>query len=207
MELIRDLAQAIEAIGEGREEARELAASIGQLAAEIASWSNRMNLTGPRTAEAIAKELLAPPLAWSRLLPHTPASITDIGSGAGIPGFSLALRFPSAETTLVEARERRHHFQRHAIRSLGLKARALWGRAEELEPRLSDLGTAQALAPLPEAVFHVKRWTRVGGLIAIPQSEYSAELDDSDLEWKGCPEYREPFSDRVRFLWLSERIR
>ncbi len=229
MELVEELAQALRDAGDSSDRARELARQIGRFAEVVAPWAARMNLTGPRNPETIAKELLLPPVLWSRLLPVSPQTIVDIGSGAGIPGIPLAMRFPEARTLLVESRERRHHFQRHAVRELGFpRVEPVLGRAETLEAVAGDLAVAQALAPLREAVFHVKRWTRVGGIIAIPQRQAAGPIENANaearpvetrdgarpptdlgaaLKWLGCPEYPDPFGGRPGFLWISKRIR
>lgn len=47
----------------------------------------------------------------------------DLGSGGGVPGLALALRFPEVHWTLVEAGRRRATFLRDAVRRLQLGAR------------------------------------------------------------------------------------
>lgn len=207
MELGARLAADLLEFGEPRDQAERAGDVLAKYSGILAQWSDRINLTGLRDPVEIAERLLVPPLVWARLIPTTPHTIADIGSGAGLPGIPLSQAFPKAQIWLVEARERRHHFQRHVLRTLELdRVEALRGRAEELPTKLCDLAVAQALAPLSEAVFHVKRWTRVGGLIAIPQSSRCGSIDDSNLRWIGCPEYLEPYSHRRRFLWMSTRI-
>ena len=52
-----------------------------------------------------------------------PARAADLGSGAGLPGLPLALRFPKTQWTLVEASVRRAAFLREVVREVGLEAR------------------------------------------------------------------------------------
>lgn len=190
----------------GCESSGPLTEAVVGYVGQVSAWSRQMNLTGLRQPLEIARRLVLPAMAWSRLLPRTPETIADLGSGAGFPGVPLALCFPEARVYLVDARERRHHFQRHIVRRLKLSnVVPLHGRAEVLDPIECDVGVAQAFAPLEEAVFHVKRWTRVGGIIAIPQNTEEPASDDSDLEWLGCPGYPDPFEGRPSFLWMSRR--
>jgi 16S rRNA (guanine527-N7)-methyltransferase len=52
-----------------------------------------------------------------------PARAADLGSGAGLPGVPLALRFSATEWTLVEASVRRAAFLREAVHGLDLADR------------------------------------------------------------------------------------
>ena len=130
-----------------------LVVRIADYACLVASWAPRINLTGARDSLDIVRRFVIPPMIWAELLPTRPASFVDIGSGAGFPGIPLALRFPESDVVSVEARERRHFFQRQVVRELGLgRVHPILGRAEALEVRECEVGVAQALAPLPQAV-------------------------------------------------------
>ena len=62
---------------------------LARYAGLVLGWGERINLTGARTAEALADEHLADALA---LLPHLPRGafrLVDVGSGAGLPGVVL----------------------------------------------------------------------------------------------------------------------
>ncbi len=177
---------------------------LERLARLLERWSERINLTGHRGARAIAERLLLEAAALSQALP--PASrIVDIGSGAGIPGLPLAICRPEAEIWLVEARERRHHFQRAAIRELGLpNAHPLRGRAEDLEPVLADGVVSQAFARPSEALAPMRRWLGPNGWIALattpdPASEPWSHPDLTPGEWLA---YAAPTGPR-RAVWVA----
>lgn len=63
-----------------------------------------------------------------------PASFLDLGSGGGLPGLVLALKWPDAHGLLVDAQAKRVRFLDEAIEVLDLVDRiaAVHGRAEEL---------------------------------------------------------------------------
>ena len=128
----------------------------------------RLNLTGLRGAEAILAGLVVDSVLLGRALPGF-MSLVDIGSGGGLPGIPLALLFPERRFLLIEPRERRHHFLRHAIRVLRAdNIRTLRARADEQTPELHDIAVAQAVGPPDRVIPMLLRWVRPGGWIAIP---------------------------------------
>jgi 16S rRNA (guanine527-N7)-methyltransferase len=77
----------------------------------------------------------------------------DLGSGGGVPGLVLAMRWPDARGALLDAHRKRCAFLRDALTSLGLEGRVgvECGRAEVLarSPRLReqfDIVVARAFA-------------------------------------------------------------
>ena len=90
------------------------------LAELLESWGQRINLTGHQSQAEIVSRLV---LEAVGLLTAAPAfeSLVDLGSGAGFPGLPVAILLPSVQVTLVDSRKRRHHFQKAAIRELGLE--------------------------------------------------------------------------------------
>jgi 16S rRNA (guanine527-N7)-methyltransferase len=139
----------------------------------LARWAARLNLTAHRTPAAIAQRLILEALALGEAIsPTPPRSIADLGSGAGFPGLPLAARWPDTAVTLVEARERRHHFQRTAVRELGLpNATARLGRAEVLHATPHAIVVAQAAAAPEIVISWMIPWADASSLLVIPQVE------------------------------------
>ena len=77
-----------------------------------------MNLVGSTEQVALERHF-ADSLAAAEQLPRA-ARVVDLGSGAGFPGVPIALARPDVRMTLVEVREKRLAFLRHAIRELRL---------------------------------------------------------------------------------------
>jgi 16S rRNA (guanine527-N7)-methyltransferase len=144
---------------------------------------------------AIAKEL--PPVD----------SIVDLGSGAGFPGLPIAILRPHAQVLLVEARERRHHFQRAAIRGLRREnIRALRGRIEELEPEPAELAIAQAVVPPPRMLPAMLPWVSSGGYAVIPGSETPPDPGThGEIAEFEVRRYRAPAGGLARTLWIGRR--
>jgi 16S rRNA (guanine527-N7)-methyltransferase len=133
----------------------------------LSEWSTRINLTGHRSPAAIVEGILGRALGLSTILAPEGA-IVDLGSGAGFPGLPLAILRPGLSVTLIESRARRHHFQLHATRRLGLtNAFPALGRAEELEARRHDVAVAQAVGPPEEVIQLALPWVRPGGQVVL----------------------------------------
>ena len=172
-----------------------------RLALLLERWSQRINLTGHRGAVEIAERLLLEAAALSQVLPPA-ASIADLGSGAGIPGLPLAICRPHCEVRLIEARERRHHFQRAAIRELELgNAVALLGRAEALSIQPSDGVIAQAMAAPDRAIEWMRPWVATGGWLAIP-SVPGIAISHPDLQSGQALRYAAPRGPE-RAVWVA----
>jgi 16S rRNA (guanine527-N7)-methyltransferase len=118
---------------------------------------------------AVTAELLAPG-----------ATVTDVGSGAGLPGIPLALARPDLRIELLEPLQRRVAFLREAVSALGLdQIQVVRGRAEDVRGADGvDVVTARAVAPLSRLAGWCLPLLRPGGsLIALKGSRASAELD------------------------------
>ena len=186
--------------------ATELAEPLSRLALLLEAWAARMSLTGHRNAAGIAQRLILDALALARQLPDA-ASLADLGSGAGFPGLPIAVAWPDRQVTLVESRERRHHFQRAAVRALGLaNAHPLRGRAEQLPPRPCQVAVAQAMAEPGRTARWLAEWVEPGGWIAIPGAEVAPELPPlAGFEAAEVRSYQVPLEGPRRTLWLARR--
>ena len=173
----------------------------------LSAWAPRMNLTGHEGPQQILLRLVLDALAMERHLPEAD-SIADLGSGAGFPGLPLAILRPRTQVLLVESRERRHHFQRAAIRSLGLaNVQPLRGRIEALEPEEAQGVVAQALARPRTAVELALPWCAIGGWVAIPGAEEPPDPGDvPGIHPSSNLSYSLPISGMRRTLWLGRRL-
>jgi 16S rRNA G527 N7-methylase RsmG len=103
---------------------------------------------------------------------------------------------------LVESRERRHHFQRAAIRELGLdNATALLGRAEEIDVQPSGGVIAQAIARPRQALAWMRRWVTPGGWVALPTVPGAAPTHP-DLQPGRALRYAAPRGPE-RAVWIT----
>jgi 16S rRNA (guanine527-N7)-methyltransferase len=184
-----------------------LSLALGNLAELLVRWSARINLTALGDANAVVHRLILEALALDRQLPEVP-SMVDLGSGAGFPALPIALLHPERAVTLVESRERRHHFQRAAVRELGIGNAVLkLGRAEVLPPEPHPLVTAQAMAEPGQAVRWMLPWAEEGGTLALPLS--ASQPAPEPIEGVGdasVTRYEVPLGGPRRAVWLGRKL-
>jgi len=90
-------------------------------------WNKTLNLTRIDSIERNYGESLF----LGRHLPPGPLSICDIGSGAGFPGFPVAILRPDCQVTLIESHQRKAVFLKEVSRSVP-NIRVLAKRAEDV---------------------------------------------------------------------------
>lgn len=105
---------------------------------ELLKWNQKINLTAIRTEKGIVLKHFLDSLSIFPYLPK-PSSVLDIGSGAGFPGISLKIIQPTLEVTLIDSVRKKIDFQKHIIRTLGLKG------IEAVHGRVQDKGILQSL--------------------------------------------------------------
>lgn len=189
-------------------EGEGLAGELERLAELLDAWAQRISLTGHRGVEAIVRRLVLDALALERQLPEA-ERLADLGAGAGFPGLPIALVRRGCRVLLVESRERRHHFQRAAVRALGLANVApLRGRAEDLEPEPCDVAVAQAMGAPDQVARWLLPWVAPGGVLAIPGGASPPPVGAiAGLEPPRVVSYRVPLGGPARTLWTARRAR
>lgn len=165
------------------------AAQIDQFwtyARELQDWNTRLNLTAITTTEGIVVRHFLDSLRCAQSWGSAPASLVDIGTGAGFPGLPLKLLRPELRLTLVESIEKKAAFLRHMVGLLGLdEVAVLTARAEALgrDPQHReqyDLAVGRAVADLRVLAEYCLPLCRVGGRFLAPKgAEIAAELDEA----------------------------
>ncbi|MEZ4332181.1 MAG: 16S rRNA (guanine(527)-N(7))-methyltransferase RsmG [Myxococcota bacterium] len=181
---------------------------LASLVGLLAQWAPRMNLTGHRDPLEMTSRLVLDAAGLVSALPELgrAANLADLGSGAGFPGLPIAILRPHLIVHLIEARQKRHHFQREVRRQLNLtNARPIHGRSEALVPIRCEMAVAQAMAEPARALEHLAAWTQPGGLMILPAtagSDPPALPVGHRLEQRAYPV---PFAAVHRLLWVVHR--
>jgi 16S rRNA (guanine527-N7)-methyltransferase len=161
----------------------EQLAQFATYAADLRRWNSQINLTAISEPAEIYRRHFLDSLSLARFWGDSPASLVDIGSGAGFPGLPLAILRPSLRLTLVESVGKKAEFLRYMAGALGLGAvRVLTARAEDLgrdrgEREAHGLVTARAVAELRVLVEYGLPLLKIGGRMLAPKG--SAAYDEA----------------------------
>jgi 16S rRNA (guanine527-N7)-methyltransferase len=179
---------------------------LAQLAVLLAEWAPKMNLTGHRGPDAIARKLILDAIALFNVLPDFD-SLADLGSGAGFPGLPIAILYPDRRLVSVEARAKRVSFQRTVVRKLGLKnVEVIQSRIENVEPIVCQAVVAQAVVPPDQIASLLLPWCSSDGWIAAPGTPESLAVMPSETAGAEPGEirrYQVPLAGADRRVWLT----
>ncbi len=147
---------------------------------ELLKWNRKINLTAIRTEKGIIIKHFLDSLSASPYLLNT-FSLLDIGSGAGFPGIALKIVYPSLKVTLIDSVRKKVDFQKHIIRTLGLKGiEAIHGRVQDKEILQSmegrfDTVISRAFSDLQTLFVLSLPFLKKGGILLAMKGEVSGE--------------------------------
>lgn len=144
-------------------------------------WNRSLNLTAIRSAETIVERHYCESLFFGAYLPDAPdrTSIMDFGSGAGFPGFPMAVLRPEWQLTLLESHQRKSVFLREStrsVRNIGVANK----RAEAIETSF-DWIVSRAVA-VQDVLAQIPRLSCRMGLLTV-EAEISVLVNRPKVEW------------------------
>ncbi|HIO95926.1 MAG TPA: 16S rRNA (guanine(527)-N(7))-methyltransferase RsmG [Campylobacterales bacterium] len=85
----------------------------------LEEWNKIHNLTGAKNRNEVYINIIDSLYPTTFITP--PASILDVGTGAGFPGMLLAIAYPKSKTVLCEPRNKRASFLKYVAMELNLE--------------------------------------------------------------------------------------
>jgi 16S rRNA (guanine527-N7)-methyltransferase len=159
-------------------------------------WNRRLNLSAITGLEDSVERHYCESLFLGAHLPPGPLSIVDIGSGAGFPGFPVAVLRPECSVTLIESQQRKSVFLREASRGLQ-NVRVVAKRAEDVREGFD--------VAISRAVSYRDLTSTLKGLAPNADLLSGAEKPPSGMGF----EWKEPVPlpwGKARFLWTGTRM-
>jgi len=145
---------------------------------ELLQWSQIHNLTAIRDIDGIRAKHFVDSLSILRELKDPiPATLADIGTGAGFPGIPLKIVLPELRLTLVESVGKKAEFCHHIVKLLGLEGvEVLTVRAEELGQLQQyreryDWVVARAVSSMPILAEYLLPLVSIGGAMLAQKGE------------------------------------
>ena len=146
-----------------------------QFAEILATDGVQRGLIGPRETPRLWDRHLLNCAVVAEFIDSKPATLVDIGSGAGLPGIVLAMLRPELRVILLEPMDRRCRFLTDCVAELGLdNASVLRARAQDAVLR-ADVATARAVAPLDRLAELAVGLVRPGGMVLAIKGQTAAD--------------------------------
>ncbi|MBQ2070188.1 MAG: 16S rRNA (guanine(527)-N(7))-methyltransferase RsmG, partial [Bacilli bacterium] len=79
-------------------------------AALLKEWNEKINLTSIVEEDDVAEKHFLDSLLPAKSFDFSNRKVADVGSGAGFPGAVIAIAFPSAKVTLIDATKKKFAF-------------------------------------------------------------------------------------------------
>ena len=166
---------------------RETLEKLDFLVAFLKERQRVLNLVGRSTLSDVWRRHILDSAQILDLLPRDCSTVTDLGSGAGFPGLVLAI-IGDLQVHLVESIGKKAQFLREVSAELKLDTRIHQERIEELEPWVTQVITARALAPLDLLLDYASRFSARQGCkrpvcLFLKGRQHGKELEHAASSW------------------------
>lgn len=148
----------------------------------LVEWNQVMNLTAITEYDDVMKKHFVDSVSLIKAYDVTkPATVIDVGTGAGFPGLALKIAYPNLQVTLLDSLNKRINFLNAVIEKLGLTGvETVHGRAEDFAKpdklrEKFDLCVSRAVANLSTLSEYCLPFVKQGGLFISYKSEKISE--------------------------------
>jgi 16S rRNA (guanine527-N7)-methyltransferase len=177
--------------------------------AHLLSRYEKANVIGTKDFEEILQRHILDSLSCLLFEPlYEAKTVSDIGSGGGLPGIPLAVMLPDSNVTLLEATGKKAVFLRYASDELGLanvrvvNARVEEVAREEIHRGVYDVCTVRAVARLSVVAEYSLPLLRMGGTVVAMKGRMDSEERDEgkraigELGGRVCEEIQVRYSSQ-----------
>ena len=141
-----------------------------------------MNLTAIRDKEGMLEKHFIDSLLLTKVIKDEEKSFIDVGTGAGFPGFVLAIFYPEKNFLLVDSVRKKIEFINEVIEKLGLEnVKTSFERAEELikgKRETFDVALCRGVANLRIILEYMIPFIKITGRF-LPQKLNLNEVEES----------------------------
>ncbi len=163
-----------------------------KLADLMAGWNEKINLVSRKDIQHLHDRHLLHSLGIAKVVDFLPgARVMDLGTGGGLPGLPLAIRYPQTHFHLIDSIGKKIRVVQELIAALGLQnVVATHGRAEEVMETF-DFVVTRAVAPMETLVYWSQgkiakesRHALPNGILALKGGDLREELDQIQGNWR-----------------------
>lgn len=187
----------------------------------LVEWNSFMNLTAITEFQDVMKKHFTDSVSLIKAYDVTkPATVIDVGTGAGFPGLALKIAYPELEITLLDSLHKRIQFLDAVIEKLALKGiKTIHGRAEDFAKpgklrESFDLAVSRAVANLSTLSEYCLPYVKLDGYFISYKSEkivQEKELAEKAIQLLGGVyekqvEFTLPDSDIYRNLFVIKKV-
>ncbi len=168
---------------------------VGQLSEHyslLERWNKKINLTTVEPGPQMVIRHYCESLFFAVHLPADTGSIADIGSGAGFPGFPIAVLKSDSRVTLIESHQRKAVFLRESTR--GLRNSSVFAKRAEDVTTTFDWIVSRAVNPSEVIQLAPRLASNVG--LMLSEQDFLAIQAVKHIAW----------SEPIRLPWGDRRI-
>ena len=180
-------------------------------------WNLKINVVSRKDIEELYLRHVLHSLAIAKFISFNPgAQVLDVGTGGGFPGIPLAILFPEAQFTLVDAIGKKIKVVQEVVDGLGLEnVRAIHQRVEE-DNNQYDFVVSRAVAAMPTFMRWIKgRIKKVSehpiknGVLYLKGGDLGEELQDYRTVqiYSLMDYYKEDFFETKKLVYLPQKFK
>lgn len=169
----------------------------------VRAQNDLLHLVAPSTAEEFAARHILESLTLLEFLPKN-ASLSDVGTGAGLPSLPCLLTREDLRGFLIESKIKKADFLKEALTKLNLTARAqiINRQFEEIEKPRAGFVTCRALDKFIQKLPKILKWSKGSSLLFFGGNSLRDELKKNNVRFR---EKLMPLSEQ-RFLFYTDKI-